>query len=59
MIKMIKKSLLALNYGIVVVICLLAIISQHFTVMDKALLGFSAIGVGMLIRTTINWFFSK
>ena len=59
MIKIIKNSLLALNYGVAVSICLLTLISHQPTIMDKALIGFSAIGVGMVIRKIINSIFPK
>jgi hypothetical protein len=52
--KAIKNALLALNYGIVVAICLLLIISQEIVILEKALIGFGAIAFGMLIRRIIN-----
>ena len=54
--KVIKNTLLALNYGVTVAICLLLIISQQIAIFEKALIGFGAIAFGMLIRRVINWF---
>ena len=54
--KAVKNTLLALNYGIVVAICLLLIISQQIAIFEKALIGFGAIAFGMFIRRVINWF---
>ena len=53
--KVIKNTLLALNYGVTVAICLLLIISQQAAIFEKALIGFGAIAFGMLIRRVINW----
>ena len=55
--KVIKNTLLALNYGVTVAICLLLIISQQIAIFEKALIGFGAIAFGMLIRRIINWLF--
>ena len=55
--KVIKNTLLALNYGVTVAICLLLIISQQIEIFEKALIGFGAIAFGMLIRRIINWLF--
>ena len=52
----VKNTLLALNYGVTVAICLLLIISQQIATFEKALIGFGAIAFGMLIRRVINWF---
>ena len=52
--KTVKNTLLALNYGITVAICLLLIISQQIAIFEKALIGFGAIAFGMLIRRIIN-----
>ncbi|MDC0062929.1 hypothetical protein OAJ84_02940 [Candidatus Puniceispirillum sp.] len=52
----VKNTLLALNYGVTVAICLLLIISQQIAIFEKALIGFGAIAFGMLIRRVINWF---
>ena len=51
----VKNIALALNYGVTVAICLLLIISQQIAIFEKALIGFGAIGLGMLIRLVINW----
>ena len=40
--KVIKNTLLALNYGIAVAVCLLLIISNHLAILEKALIGFGA-----------------
>ena len=53
--KTVKNILLAMNYGVTVAICLLLIISQQIEIFDKALIGFGAIALGMLIRRIINW----
>ena len=53
--KIVKDILLALNYGITVAICLLLIISQQIAIFEKALIGFGAIALGVLIRRIINW----
>jgi len=53
--KTVKNILLAMNYGVTVAICLLLIISQQFAIFEKALIGFGAIALGMLIRRVINW----
>jgi F0F1-type ATP synthase assembly protein I len=53
--KTVKNILLAINYGVTVAICLLLIISQQFAIFEKALIGFGAIALGMLIRRVINW----
>ena len=52
----VKNTLLALNYGVTVAICLLLIISQQIAIFEKALIVFGAIAFGMLIRRVINWF---
>ena len=51
----IKNILLALNYGVTVAICLLLIISQQIAIFEKALIGFGAIALGMLVRRIIHW----
>ena len=53
--KAVKNILLALNYGVTVAICLLLIISHQVPIFEKALIGFGAIALGMLIRRIINW----
>ena len=53
--KTFKDILLALNYGVTVAVCLLLIISQQIEIFEKALIGFGAIALGMLIRRIINW----
>ncbi len=53
--KVIKNTLLALNYGIAVAVCLLLIISNQIPIFEKALIGFGAIALGMLVRKIINW----
>tara|TARA_B100000575_G_scaffold270889_1_gene251752 strand:- start:834 stop:1010 length:177 start_codon:yes stop_codon:yes gene_type:complete len=53
--KAVKNILLALNYGVAVTICLLLIMSQQIAIFEKALIGFGAIALGMLIRRIINW----
>ncbi len=53
--KAVKNTVLALNYGVTVSICLLMIISQQIAIFEKALIGFGAIALGMLIRRIINW----
>jgi len=53
--KAVKNTLLSLNYGVTVAICLLLIISQKTAIFEKALIGFGAIALGMLIRRVINW----
>ena len=53
--KTVKNTLLALNYGVTVAICLLLIISQQIAIFEKALIGFGAITLGMLIRRIITW----
>ena len=55
----IKNTLLALNYGIAVAVCLLLIISNHIAILEKALIGFGAIAFGVLIRRIINWVFPE
>ena len=57
--KIVKDILLALNYGVTVAICLLLIISQQIAIFEKALIGFGAIALGMLIRRIINWVFPE
>ena len=57
--KLIKNTLLALNYGVTVAICLLLIISQQIAIFEKALIGFGAIAFGMLVRRIINWIFHE
>ena len=57
--KVIKNTLLALNYGIAVAVCLLLIISKQIPIFEKALIGFGAIAFGMLIRRIINWVFHE
>ena len=57
--KVIKSTLLALNYGIAVAVCLLLIISNQFAVFEKALIGIGAIAFGMLVRRVINWVFPE
>ena len=52
--KAVKNILLALNYGVAVTICLLLIMSQQIAIFEKALIGFGAIALGMLIRRIIN-----
>ena len=52
--KTFKDILLALNYGVTVAVCLLLIISQQIEIFEKALIGFGAIALGMLIRRIIN-----
>lgn len=51
----IKNTLLALNYGIAVAVCLSLIISNQIAIFEKALFGFGAIALGMLVRRIINW----
>ena len=53
--KTIKNALLALNSGIAVSICLLAVIAHQTPIFEKALIGFGAIAFGMLVRRVINW----
>ena len=53
--KTVKNILLALNYGITVAICLLLIISQQIAIFEKALIGFGAIAIGMLVRRIIQY----
>ena len=53
--KAFKSTLLAVNYGITVAVCLLLIISQQIAIFEKALIGFGAIALGMLVRRIINW----
>ncbi|MDC1381889.1 hypothetical protein N8500_00220 [Candidatus Puniceispirillum sp.] len=55
MSQIIRNSLLAINYGIAVVTCLILIMSQKLSVTDKAIFGFSVIGVGMVLRKIISW----
>ena len=55
--KALRNTLLALNYGVTVAICLLMIISQQIAIFEEALIGFGAIALGMLIRRVINWLF--
>ena len=50
-----KNILLALNYGVTVAICLLLIISQQIAIFEKALIGFGAIAIGMLVRRIIQY----
>ena len=57
--KAIKNTLLSLNYGIAVAICLLLIVSQQVAVFEKAMIGFGAIAFGMLVRRIINWAFPE
>ena len=57
--KMIKNTLLALNYGVVVAVCLLLIVSNQMPIFEKALIGFGAIASGMLVRRIINWVFPE
>ena len=57
--KVIKNTLLALNYGIAVAVCLLLIISNQIPIFEKALIGFGAIAFGMLVRKIINWVFHE
>ena len=56
--KAFKNTLLALNYGITVTICLLLVIAQQIAIIEKAVVGFGAIGIGMFLRKIINWAFS-
>ena len=57
--KTVKHALLALNYGIVVAICLLLVISQQIAIFEKAVIGFGAIGIGIFVRKVINWTFPE
>lgn len=57
--KVIKNTLLSLNYGIAVAICLLLIVSQQMAVFEKAMIGFGMIAFGMLVRRIINWAFPE
>ena len=52
---MIRNAMLVLNYGIAVAICLVVLVSQQLALTDKAILGFSAICIGMILRRVINW----
>ena len=51
----VKNTLLALNYGVTVAICLVLIISQQIAIFEKALIGFGAIALGMLVRRIIHY----
>ena len=51
----VKNTLLALNYGVTVAVCLLLIISQQIAIFEKALIGFGAIALGMLVRRIIHY----
>jgi hypothetical protein len=51
----VRNILLALNYGVTVAICLVLIISQQIAIFEKALIGFGAIALGMLVRRIIHY----
>jgi hypothetical protein len=57
--KKVKNTLLALNYGITVAICLLLIMSQQTAIFEKALIGFGAIAFGMFVRRIVNRVFPE
>jgi len=49
----IRKTILALNYGIAVIICLVMVTQVQLPLTDRALYGFGAIFVGMGIRRVV------
>ena len=53
--QIIRNSLLAINYGVAVITCLILIMSQQLSVTDKAIFGFGVIGGGMAVRKIISW----
>ena len=57
--KVFKNTLLAVNYGIAVAVCLLLIVSNQIPIFEKALIGFGAIAFGMFVRKIINWVFHE
>ena len=50
----IKKFILAGNYTIVVVICLILLTQTQIPIIERAVYGFGAIFLGMVLRRMIN-----
>ena len=50
----IRKSILAVNYTIVVVICLLLLTQTRIPIIERAVYGFGAIFFGMGIRQVVK-----
>ena len=52
----IRKFILAVNYTIAVVICLILVAQTQIPIVDRAIYGFGAIFLGMGIRRAIKTF---
>ena len=50
----IRKFILAVNYTIVVVICLVLVTSPQLPFLERAIFGFGAIFAGMGVRRVVN-----
>ena len=50
----IRKFILAVNYTIVVVICLVLVTSPQLPLLERAIFGFSAIFAGMGVRRVVK-----
>jgi len=52
--RFIRNAILALNYGIVLAVCLIALVSPQFTFLQQAGFGFGAIFLGMGIQRLVR-----